>query len=72
MANGNGHDTALCDLFASWRTKKEFAALREYLRQNPNNYFESEIEIRIQCDNRAIDEKQFEILSKYLELKNKI
>ena len=24
MANGNGHDTALCDLFASWRTKKEF------------------------------------------------
>lgn len=51
---------------------KEFAALREYLRQNPNNYFESEIEIRIQCDNKAIDEKQFEILSKYLELKNKI
>lgn len=50
---------------------KEFAALREYLRQNPNNYFESEIEIRIQCDNRAIDEKQFEILSKYLEVKNK-
>lgn len=24
LANGNGHDTALCDLFASWRTKKEF------------------------------------------------
>ena len=45
--------------------------MREYLRQNPNNYFESEIEIRIQCDNRAIDEKQFEILSKYLEVKNK-
>ena len=23
FANGNGHDTALCDLFASWKTKKE-------------------------------------------------
>ena len=23
FANGNGHDTALCDLFASWKTRKE-------------------------------------------------
>ena len=23
LSNGNGHDTALCDLFASWKTRKE-------------------------------------------------
>ena len=23
LANGNGHDTALCDLFASWKMRKE-------------------------------------------------
>lgn len=23
LANGNGHDTALCDLFTSWKTRKE-------------------------------------------------
>lgn len=23
LANGNGHDTALCDLFASWKRRKE-------------------------------------------------
>ena len=23
FANGNGHDTALCDLFTSWKTRKE-------------------------------------------------
>ena len=49
---------------------REFAALKEYLNQNPNNYFKCEIEIKIQCDNKAIDEKQFEVLKNYLEQKN--
>lgn len=49
---------------------REFAALKEYLNQNPNNYFKCEIEIKIQCDNKSIDEKKFEILKNYLEKKN--
>lgn len=65
-----------CNFLCQWFCVKnnymirEFAALKEYLNQNPNNYFKCEIEIKIQCDNKAIDEKQFEVLKNYLEQKN--
>ena len=68
----NGKCNFLCQWFCTKNSYmvKEFAALKEYLEQNQNNYFNCEIEIKLQCDNKPIDEKQFEVLSRYLQQKN--
>ena len=65
-----------CNFLCQWFCVKnnymvnEFAALEDYLNQNINNYFGCEIEIKIKCNNKVLDEKQFEILNSYLEQKN--
>ena len=65
-----------CNFLCQWFCVKnnymvnEFATLKDYLNQNINNYFGCEIEIKIKCNNKVLDEKQFEILNSYLEQKN--
>lgn len=49
---------------------KELVALKEYLNRNTNNYFKSEIQIKIKCNGKTnIDARQFEILTDYIQNK---
>mgnify|MGYP001415055169 CR=1 FL=1 len=49
---------------------KGLAALKEYLNRNINNYFKSEIQIKIKCNGKInIDARQFEILTDYIQNK---
>lgn len=62
-----------CNFLCRWfSTKnvylmKELFALREYLKSVPDNYFGTEVMVRVKIANRtSLDAKQFGILDKYL------
>lgn len=65
-----------CNFLCQWFCVKndylirEFAALKDYLNNNKNNYFKCKIEMRIKCnDKTSIDARQFEILNNYIRKK---
>ena len=69
-SEGDVNSERRCNFLCQWFCVKndylikELAALKEYLNRNTNNYFKSEIQIKIKCNGKTnIDARQFEILT---------
>ena len=75
-SEGDVNSERRCNFLCQWFCVKndylikELAALKEYLNRNTNNYFKSEIQIKIKCNGKTnIDARQFEILTDYIQNK---
>lgn len=69
LSCGSECDNLRCNFLCKWFTKKnmylleEFSALMQYLKRIPDNYYDSEIIIKLQISDRTkLDAKQFEII----------
>lgn len=77
-SEGDVNSERRCNFLCQWFCVKndylikELAALKEYLNRNTNNYFKSEIQIKIKCNGKTnIDARQFEILTDYIQNKKR-